>query len=198
MGVELGDICGHIVIVMAPMGSGKGTLVRQTLTEFPELKQTVSCTSRAMRPGEVDGVHYHFISRQEFEQKVEAGEFLEWAEFAGNKYGTLKSEILPRLLEGKVVIVEIELQGVEQLLALLPREHITITYIEAGEWEILRKRAEARASMTEDELTKRHERYLIERGAKSTADVIVDNRGDVKKAYAEFKKVIEAAYNKCK
>lgn len=198
MNSETTDIQGHVVVVMAPMGSGKGTIVHHALTKYPALQHTISCTSRAMRPGEVDGQHYHFVTREAFDAKIAAGEFLEWAEFAGNKYGTLKSEILPRLAHNEVVIVEIEVQGVEQLLGLIPREHMTIAYIEAGGWEVLRKRAEARAPMTETELTARHERFLIEQKAKPLADVIIDNSAEIELAYAEFDQVIEAAYQKCK
>lgn len=197
MEADQSTIRGHVVVVMAPMGSGKGTLVDHVRATYPELQETVSCTSRAMRPGEADGVDYHFVSREAFDQKIAAGEFLEWAEFAGNRYGTLKSEILPRLAECAVVIVEIELQGVEQLLTLLPRDHMTIVYIEAGGWEVLRGRAQARAPMSDEELTARHERYLIEQQAKPIADVVIDNSGDIAVAKAEFEQVIEAAYSKC-
>lgn len=195
---ELDDIRGHVVVVMAPMGSGKGTIVKHALAKYPELKQTVSCTSRSPRPGEVDGQQYHFVTGEVFDQKIAAGDFLEWAVFAGNKYGTLKSEILPRLAHCDVVIVEIELQGVEQLLELLPREHMTVVYIEAGGWEVLKGRAQARAPMSDSELQARHERFLIESAAKPIADVIIDNSGEVELAYAEFDQVIEAAYSKCK
>ena len=198
MQTELSEVSGHVVVVMAPMGSGKGTIVEHALATYPELQHTISCTSRSMRPGEEDGKQYYFVSRAEFDQKIAEGDFLEWAEFAGNKYGTLKSEILPRLTDCGVVIVEIELQGVEQLLTLLPREHMTIVYIEAGGWEMLRARAEARAPMSDLELAARHERYLIEQQAKPIADVIIDNSGSIELACAEFDQVIDAAYQKCK
>jgi guanylate kinase len=141
MQVEPGDIRGHVVVVMAPMGSGKGTIVKHALTKYPELKHTVSCTSRSPRPGEIGGQQYHFVSNEEFDQKIAAEYFLEWAVFAGHKYGTPKSEILPNLAHNDVVIVEIELQGVEKLLKCLPREHVTVAYIEAGGWEMLMGRA---------------------------------------------------------
>lgn len=198
MEADASEIRGHVVVVMAPMGSGKGTLVRHAQATFPELKTTVSCTSREMRPGETDGKDYHFICREEFDEKIERGEFLEWAEFAGNKYGTLKGEIMPRIRDCKVVLVEIELQGVMQLIQLLPREHLTVVYIEAGGWEVLRARALARAPMSEEELQKRHERFLEEAKAKPLADVIIDNTGDVELAKAAFTQVIESAYRKCK
>jgi len=198
MNVERQEICGHVVVVMAPMGSGKGTIVQKALAENPDLFQTISCTSRAIRPAEVDGKHYHFVSTEEFDAKIQNGDFLEWAVFAGNKYGTLKSEILPRLIDGKLVIVEIEVQGVEQLLELLPRENMTIVYIEAGGWEVLRARAEARAPMSASEIASRYERFLIEQKAKPLADIIINNSADIENAHAEFARVIEAAQKKCK
>jgi guanylate kinase len=190
-------IRGHVVVVMAPMGSGKGTIVRNAMAAHPDIYHTVSCTSRSMRTGEFEGEHYYFISLAEFDRKLAAGEFLEWAEFAGNKYGTLKSEILPHLYEGRIVIAEIELQGVEQLINLLPRERMTIVYIEAGGWEVLKARAEARAPMSETELEKRHERFLVEQQAKPIADVIIDNTGEIDVAHAEFEQVINAAQASC-
>ncbi|MCD5381450.1 MAG: hypothetical protein LR008_02645 [Candidatus Pacebacteria bacterium] len=198
MSNEISDIKGHVVLVMAPMGSGKGTLIHHVLQEYPTLYQTISCTSRAMRPGDVDGKQYHFVTAEEFDKKVETGDFLEWAEFAGNKYGTLKSEILPRLAECEVVVVEIELQGVEQLLNILPREHITVVYIESGGWEVLKGRAEARAPMSDSDLEARYQRYLIEKQSKPMADIVINNSEDIDLAHAEFNQVIEAAYAKCK
>lgn len=198
MNTDLTEIRGHVVVVMAPMGSGKGTIIKRALEEYPAVYETVSCTSRKMRPGEVDGIQYHFLSAEAFNKKIEDGEFLEWAEFAGHKYGTPKSEILPKLAEKQVVIVEIELQGVEQLLKLLPREHMTITYVEAGGWDVLKARAEARAPMSAQEMSARHERFLIEQEAKPIADVIINNSEDIESAYSEFKAVIEDAFKKCK
>jgi guanylate kinase len=191
------EIRGQIVVVMGPMGSGKGTIVKHALAQHPTLKQTVSCTSRPQRPGEREGHQYYFVTSEEFDRKVAAGEFLEWAVFAGNKYGTLISEIVPRLKQAEVVIVEIELQGVEQLLTLLPREHLTIVYVEAGGWEVLKGRALARAPMSETELQARYERYLIEEQAKPLADHVIDNSKEIASAHAAFDKVIKTVYSKC-
>ncbi|MFW6210426.1 MAG: guanylate kinase [Patescibacteria group bacterium] len=195
--MDTAEIRGHVVVVMAPMGSGKGTLIRQAKRTYPDLTETVSCTSREKRPREIDGVDYHFLTPQEFSDRIAAGDFLEWAEFAGNKYGTLKSEILPRLGECQVVLLEIELQGVEQLLTLLPREHLTIVYIEAGGWEVLQQRALSRAPMSEAELQQRYQRFLHEQQAKPLADVIIDNTGSLELAHAAFLQVIADAYAKC-
>lgn len=174
----LEKIKGHIIVVMAPTGSGKGTLIKHALNILSDLKTSVSCTTRKMRPGEIDGREYHFISRPEFEEKIEAGEFVEWATYGLNLYGTLKSEIIPSLEEGQVIIVEMEIQGVEQLHNLLPKENMTTVYIEAGGWEVLKARALDRSPIEPDELAKRYERYLAEIEFKQYADIIIDNSSD--------------------
>lgn len=187
---------GQAIVVMAPTGSGKGTIIKSALEKFPELKTTVSCTTRQKRPMEAEGKDYYFLSTIEFEKKIENEEFLEWAFFGQNRYGTLKSEIIPRLEKGEMVIVEIEVQGVEQLFKLLPKENFTVVYIEAGGWENLKKRALSRAPMSDLELKERHERYLIETASKDLADKIIDNStADVSEAKREFFQLIEEIKN---
>lgn len=198
MELDSNQIRGHVILVMAPTGSGKGSLVKRAKLEYPNLYETISCTSRKMRPDEVDGRDYYFITNENFDKKIEGGDFLEWAQFAGNKYGTLKSEILPRMKEREVVLVEIELQGVEQLLQLLPRNHVTIVYVDAGGWDVLKKRIETRAPMSEEEMNARHERFLVEKQYKPLADVIINNSSSLDEAYVDFKQVIDEAYKKCK
>lgn len=190
---------GHVVVVMAPMGSGKGTLIKAGLRAYPEIRTTVSCTTREPRPGEISGREYFFISSVEFDAKIAAGEFLEWAHFGLNRYGTLKSQILPSLHEGKVVIVEIEVQGVEQLHQLLPKENITTVYIDAGGWDKLRARALARAEIKEAELAKRYERYLVEIESKNIADIVIDNSKEgSEEAEAAFIDVLKKVFTTIK
>ena len=187
---------GHVIIVMAPTGSGKGTIIKAALTQFPSIHETVSCTTRAMRPGETNGREYHFISSAEFDAKIARDEFLEWAHFGLNRYGTLKAEILPYLERGEVVLAEIELQGVEQLHKLLPKENMTTVFIEAGGWEKLRARAVARAEISEEELAKRYERYLIEVESKDKADIIIDNSAEGSDAAEkQFIEVLQNIFN---
>jgi len=131
-----------------------------------------------MRPGEVDGKDYYFISPEEFDQKIEAGEFLEWAKYGLNRYGTLKNEIIPHLNAGEVVLLEIEVQGVETLHTILPKSNMTVIYIEAGGWDVVKARALARAPIEADELEKRYERYLAEVEFKQHADIVIDNSSD--------------------
>lgn len=185
------DISGHLILFMAPTGSGKGALEKYLFERFPELQFAVSCTTREPRPGEKHGVNYYYLSREEFQQRIEAGDFLEWAEFSGNLYGTLKSELLDRLYKGQIVLNEIELQGVEALKQLIPKEHRTIIYIEAGGWEELKRRAEARAPISKEHLELRYQRYLLERESKVHADYVVENLdGKLAEAQAELGEIV--------
>jgi guanylate kinase len=102
-------------VVTGPSGVGKGTLIRELCREFPEVRLSVSATTRAPRAGEVDGRDYHFLSPEDFDRKVEAGEFLEHATYAGNRYGTLRSET-----EDDPVVLEIEVQGARQVRETMP------------------------------------------------------------------------------
>lgn len=172
---DTGLSAGHVVVVMGPTGSGKGTIIKGVLGRCPGLHQSVSCTTRAPRPGEVEGVDYYFISEADFQAKIKAGEFLEWASFSGNHYGTLKSEVVSRLKADETVLLEVEAQGVEQLRKLVPSRSLLVVYVESGGWEVLKARAQARAPMNEAELNLRYERYLIERDYRDKADVVINN-----------------------
>lgn len=105
---------GILCVVSGPSGSGKTTVCRAAANATP-LYYTVSCTTRSQRPGEVDGVDYFFLTAQEFDRRCQAGEFLEHAEVHGRRYGTLKSEVLPRLAAGADVIMDLDPQGAAQL-----------------------------------------------------------------------------------
>lgn len=116
------------LVLSAPSGGGKTTIARHLLERRSDVGYSISCTTRAPRPGEVDGVDYHFISVEEFERRVEAGEFAEWAHVHANRYGTLKSEITRVLESGRHVMMDIDVQGARQLAVALP-EAVTIFVI---------------------------------------------------------------------
>ena len=112
-----------VLVITGPSGVGKGTLIRALRERLPGLELSVSATTRAPRPGEVDGHDYHFLSREEFDRRLEAGEFLEHAAYAGNRYGTPRSELRrPAAGEGEPVglVLEIELHGARQVREALP------------------------------------------------------------------------------
>ncbi|TVP65441.1 MAG: guanylate kinase [Nodularia sp. (in: Bacteria)] len=111
---------GRLIVLTGPSGVGKGTLMQEMLKRHPELYYSVSVTTRSPRPGEINGENYYFISRSKFEQLVAQGEFLEWAEFAGNYYGTPREAVLNQIRSGKLVVLEIELEGARQIRASFP------------------------------------------------------------------------------
>lgn len=111
---------GKLIVLTGPSGVGKGTLLQKLLEKHPELYYSVSATTRSPRPGEVDGINYYFTTRSDFEKLVAQGEFLEWAEFAGNYYGTPRAEVLDQIQSGKLVILEIELEGARQIKTSYP------------------------------------------------------------------------------
>ncbi len=109
-----------VFVITGPSGVGKGTLIRGLLERVPELELSVSATTRAPRPGEEDGVDYHFLTPDQFESRVNAGDFVEHASYSGNRYGTLRSELERRLAAGAGVVLEIEVQGARQVRASMP------------------------------------------------------------------------------
>jgi guanylate kinase len=110
----------RVFVITGPSGVGKGTLIRGLMERVPKLELSVSATTRAPRPGERDGVDYHFLTREEFNGRVKRGEFVEHADYAGRSYGTLRSELEARVKAGVPVVLEIEVQGARQVRAAMP------------------------------------------------------------------------------
>ncbi|MFQ5519505.1 MAG: guanylate kinase [Mariprofundus sp.] len=106
---------GQLFIISGPSGSGKSSLCDALLAQCPNLKLSISCTTRAPRPGEENGVQYHFMNKQMFEEQVQAGAFLEWANVHGNLYGTRKADVLEALGKGNDILLEIDWQGAAQV-----------------------------------------------------------------------------------
>jgi guanylate kinase len=109
-----------VFVITGPSGVGKGTLIRGLMERLPALELSVSATTRAPRPGEQDGVDYHFLTREEFDRRVREGDFVEHADYAGRSYGTLRSELEERVQAGTPIVLEIEVQGARQVRASVP------------------------------------------------------------------------------
>jgi len=110
----------RVFVITGPSGVGKGTLIRGLMEREPRLELSVSATTRDPRPGERDGVDYHFLTRAEFDRRVAEGDFVEHADYAGRSYGTLRSELEERIAAGVPVVLEIEVQGARQVRAAMP------------------------------------------------------------------------------
>ena len=135
-----------LVVLSGPSGVGKSTVVKALRAEHPEVWLSVSATTRFPRPGETHGVHYRFVSREEFAELVESGGLLEWAEFAGNLYGTPRQPVLDNLAAGRPVVLEIDLQGARQVRALMPGAKLV--FLAPPSWDVLVRRLTGRG--TED------------------------------------------------
>ncbi|WYL94525.1 MAG: guanylate kinase [Gloeotrichia echinulata IR180] len=144
---------GRLIVLTGPSGVGKGTLLRSLLQRHPELYYSVSATTRSPRPGEVNGKHYYFIARSKFEQLVAQGEFLEWAEFAGNYYGTPREAVLNQVQSGKLVVLEIELEGARQIRTSFT-DALTI-FILPPSFNELEKRIRGRGQDSEEAIARR-------------------------------------------
>jgi guanylate kinase len=114
------DMTGRLIVLTGPSGVGKGTLLKALLVRHPELHLSISATTRLPRAGEVDGVHYYFYTRDRFEATIAAGALLEWAEFAGNYYGTPIEPVQMQIAQGNSMILEIELAGARQVAKIFP------------------------------------------------------------------------------
>ena len=169
-----------VLVVTGPSGVGKGTLIRHLLERRPDYRLSVSATTRAPRPGEVDGRDYHFLSQQEFERRLAAGDFLEHALYAGNHYGTLKEEVenAPENL-----VLEIEVEGARQVRKALPEA--TQVFIAPPSDEALRERLEGRMTDAPEVIDRRLARAKEELAARQEFKRVIVN-DDLNRAVDEL------------
>jgi guanylate kinase len=162
-----------VFVITGPSGVGKGTLIRSLLDRIPELGLSVSATTRPPRPGEERGRHYHFLDREEFDRRVAAGDFVESAEYSGNRYGTLRSELERHVEDGMPVVLEIELQGARQVREKMP-EAVQV-FIAPPSRETLRTRLIGRGTDTAEEVQRRLETADAELAAQPEFQHVVVN-----------------------
>jgi guanylate kinase len=143
---------GRLFVISGPGGVGKSTIT-QEVARFEDFFLSISVTTRPPRDGEQDGVHYHFVTRAEFEARIANNEFMEWAEFAGNLYGTLEEDVQRHRLAGKHVLLEIELQGARQVKKVHPEA--VLVFISPPSWEELEGRIRGRGSDSDERIRER-------------------------------------------
>jgi guanylate kinase len=163
-----------VFIISAPSGSGKSTLVGHLMTRVPGLRFSVSYSTRPPRGPERDGVDYHFISREEFQERIDKGEFLEWADVFGNYYGTHAGELAAAEAAGQDLVLDIDVQGARQLMEKLPGA-VTI-FILAPSREILEQRLRARSQDTEEVILRRLRKAAEEISNYTQYDYVLVNR----------------------
>lgn len=164
---------GRLVILTGPSGVGKGSVVSVLRRGHPHVWLSVSVTTRAARPGEVDGVHYHFVDDAEFDRMVAAGELLEWAGYADNRYGTPRTPVYQRLAAGESVLLEIDLAGARQMRTAAP--DALFVFLAPPSWDELERRLVGRATEPAEVIARRLDRGRVEIGAADEFDVTVVN-----------------------
>ena len=177
-------------MITGPSGVGKGTLIRGLLQRVPELELSVSATTRARRPGEVEGSDYHFLTPEQFEERVRAGQFVEHATYSGNRYGTLRCELERRVREGVPVVLEIEVQGARQVRCAMP-EALAV-FIAPPSADALRARLVGRGTDPADQIEQRMRTAERELEAQPEfARVVVNDR--LEEATAELEAIVRDA-----
>lgn len=183
-----------LFVISGSSGVGKGTVLKKFLEKNPHFMLSISCTTRLPRPGEVDGINYFFLTKDEFQNCIENDKFLEWAEFAGNFYGTKQKYIKQCLEEGKDIILEIDTQGALQVKKRMPES--VLIFIAPPSFEELENRLRGRHTEDETTIQKRLDAVKIELERAKNFDYQVIN-DDVNRAVSELEKVILGEQEKC-
>lgn len=183
------------MVFSAPSGAGKSTIVREVLRRkpVPGMELSISATTRPRRPGEEEGRDYYFLSEEEFESRRERGEFVEWAEVHGHLYGTLRRTVEEALEEGKVLLLEIDVQGARQIRRAFP-ESVSV-FVAPPSLEVLEKRLRERGRDPEEDIERRLEAAPKELSEAGYYDYIVVNE-DLEEAVRAVEAILVAEYHR--
>lgn len=164
---------GLLIVLSGPSGAGKGTICQEILRQLPDVNYSVSATTRPPRPGEVDGLHYFFRARENFQDMIEKDELLEWAEFCDNYYGTPRFAVEQAIQAGKDVILEIEIQGALQVKKRFPQG--VFVFVVPPSMSVLSERIHKRGTESEEVIQKRLETAIRELEYVTEYDYVVVN-----------------------
>ena len=180
----------QVFVITGPSGVGKGTLIRALRERMPALELAVSATTRRPRPGETQGEDYWFLTEEEFQKRVDAGEFVEHAQYSGRRYGTLRSELERRIGAGHPVLLEIELQGARQIRQTMP-EAVQV-FVAPPSAEVLRWRLVGRGTDPPEDIEERLRTARAELAAQDEfAEVVVNDR--LEDAVAKLEAIVRGA-----
>jgi len=180
---------GKIIVIVAPSGTGKSTLIKRLKAEKPEILESVSFTTRKPREGEVDGVHYNFVSREDFIAMKDEEGFLEWAQVHGNFYGTGKEFVEKQLSEGSNLLFDLDVQGTDSFKSFFAAR-ANVIFIAPPSVTTLETRLKGRGTETEESLKIRLENAKKELQRKDDYDYCVVN-DDLERAYSELVNIVE-------
>ena len=183
---------GSLLIISGPSGAGKSTLIRTVLENEKDVYFSISTTTRPMRPGEVDGKDYYFVSKEEFEKEIEEGMFLEWANVHGNYYGTSLRPVLKALQEGKLVLFDIDVQGFESIKKSSLAPLATSVFVTTSSMSELKHRLQMRGTDTPEIIKQRLQNAIEEMAYMKEYDFILIN-SDLARSKEQILAVAKAA-----
>lgn len=184
---------GKIIVIVAPSGTGKSTLIKRLKIEVEALLESVSYTTRNPRDGEIDGVHYNFIKKENFETMISKDEFLEWANVHGNYYGTSKSFVETQLAMGKNLLFDLDVQGTDSFKTYFGKR-ANVIFIAPPSVDVLKERLLGRGTETEESLKTRLNNALLELKRKDDFDFCVIN-DELERAYKDLKHIVKGILN---
>jgi guanylate kinase len=179
---------GRLIVLAGPSGVGKGAIVARLLAALPDLELSISATTRGPRPREDEGRHYYFVDREQFDEMIESGGFLEWADIFGERYGTPSEPVARALGEGRDVLVEIDIQGARQVKAADPAAYMV--FITPPSLQELERRLRTRGTETDAQIRRRLAKASDELAAEPEFDVTVVN-DDLERAAREVVQVVD-------
>ncbi len=179
---------GKIVVIVAPSGTGKSTLIKKLMQEITSLKWSVSCTTRPKRTGEKEGEDYFYITTRDFEKRIENNEFIEWAKVHSNYYGTSKEFVEAGLNAGDHLLFDLDVQGCDSIKEIYGDE-ANVIFIEPPSVEVLKERLTGRGTDNIDVINERLQNSIKELKRKDDYDFNVVN-DEIEKAYIDFKKIV--------